>query len=469
MRPIRLPLSSVRLRLTLWYALAFGVLLTGFSLYILSSVSLDLRANFDRALLRTADTTGSYFEEFAERKNAVAGAHETIRELRLGKTGVAIYRGHELLAATGDDVVSAVAAANVFSSLRAGGEPFLSTDSKRDKRLAATSFQVDSVSYTVAAVEPMRELTEELRRLREIVLLALPAALVLAAIGGYLLAGKSLQPMVAISTQAEHISAKNLSERLEIKGHDELGHLARVINDLLSRLDDSFRVMREFMADASHELRTPLAIVHGEAEVSLTRERTAKEYRESLTIIRDNAKRMALIVRDLLDLARADAGQQSLRKEELYLDDLVSSCCRSAQPLARAKDIQLACSIDEDISFQGDEELLKRMVMNLLQNAIHYTPTGGSVSVTLSRGDGVGCVTVRDNGIGIPPESLERVFHRFYRVTEARSRADGGSGLGLSIVKLAAESHGGSVAVASQLGQGSTFSVRLPLQRQEFS
>jgi heavy metal sensor kinase len=347
--------------------------------------------------------------------------------------------------------------------VKPGGEPVFWTDAKTNKRLVAISFQVDSTSYTVAALEPMLDLSENLRHLREIILFALPAALLLAAIGGYLLAGKSLHPVVTISAQAEHITAKNLNERLKIKSHDEFGRLAKVINELLSRLERSFQVMREFMADASHELRTPLAIIHGEADVSLSRNRTLEEYRESLSVIRDNAKRMALIVKDMLDLARADSGQRSLRKQELYLDDLVTGCCRSVQSLAHAKDIQLTCEVDEDISFEGDEELLKRMAMNLVQNAIHYTAPGGSVSVKLTRDDGFGFLTVSDNGIGIPPESVDRVFDRFYRVGEARTRADGGSGLGLSIVKLAAESHGGTVSVGSQLGKGSTFTVRLPL------
>ncbi|MBV8829235.1 MAG: HAMP domain-containing protein, partial [Acidobacteriaceae bacterium] len=271
--------SSVRLRLTLWYTLTFGVLLIGFSLYVLSSVSRALRPDFDQEVLRTAEVTGRYFEEFAERKNVVAGAQEAVRELKLGKTGLAIYRGRELLASTGDDVVSAVAAAHVFSSFKPNGEPFFSTDSKRNKRLAAIPFQVDSIAYTVAVLEPMLDLNEDLRHLRQIVLLALPAALLLAAVGGYLLAGKSLRPVVAISTQTVHISAKNLNERLEVKSNDEFGRLARVINELLSRLDHSFSIMREFMADASHELHTPLAIIHGEAEVSLSRHRTPEEYR----------------------------------------------------------------------------------------------------------------------------------------------------------------------------------------------
>jgi heavy metal sensor kinase len=291
----------------------------------------------------------------------------------------------------------------------------------------------------------------------------MPAAFLFAAIGGFFLAGKSLEPVVTISTQAEHITARNLNERLEIKTHDEFGRLAAVFNALLSRLDASFKVMREFMADASHELRTPLAIIHGEAEVSLSRDRSAEEYRESLAIIRDNSTRMALIVKDMLDLARADSGQKVLRREALYLDDLVTACCRSAQPLAQLKAIELTCSTEQDLSFEGDEELLNRMTVNLLHNAIQYTPSGGSVAVRLSRENGSGVLTVSDTGMGIPPDGIDRIFDRFYRVAESRTRADGGSGLGLSIVKLAAECHGGAVSVASKPGAGSTFTVRLPL------
>lgn len=455
--------SSVRLRLTLWYAVVFGLLLTFFSIYVLSSVSRDLRSAFDEALIRTADTTASYFDEFVERNNPAAGAAETIRELSHGTTGVAIFQGREVLASTGSDVV-ATALANNLVEYKGAGKHGIATDRKTNERVATLQHQIGPTIYTVAVIESMQELSHELARLRRIVLFAMPAAFLLAAMGGFFLAGKSLEPVITISAKAESITVRNLSERLEIKRYDEFGRLAAVFNALLSRLDDSFRVMRAFMADASHELRTPLAIIHGEAEVSLSRNRAPEEYRESLGIIRDNSKRMALIVKDMLDLARADSGQHVPRKEELYLDDLVTACCRGAQPLAQLKDIKLTCHTEQDLSFEGDEELLKRMTVNLVHNAIQYTPGGGSVNVELARQNGSGVLTVSDTGIGIPPGNIERVFDRFYRVADSRTRADGGSGLGLSIVKLAAECHGGSVSVESKLGDGSTFTVRLPLR-----
>ncbi len=303
--------NSVRLRLTLWYVLAFGCLLAGFSIYIVSSLSQDLRMQFDRSLLRSAQATADYFMEFAERTNPVGGARDTIRELTLGKLGVAILHGNKFLASSSGNVRSAIAATNLLSIPGRRTAPAFATDPRGNSRLVAVSFQVDSVTYTVVVLDSLLELTEQLTRLRHIILFAVPAALLFAAVGGFALAGKTLQPVVAISAQAEHITAKNLDERLEVKTEDEFGRLARVINGLLARLDVSFRVMREFVADASHELRTPLSIIHGEADVSLARDRTPAEYKEALGTIRENSRRMSLIVKDMLDLARADGGAEA--------------------------------------------------------------------------------------------------------------------------------------------------------------
>ena len=182
-----------------------------------------------------------------------------------------------------------------------------------------------------------------------------------------------------------------------------------------------------------------------------------------MAVIHKQSNRMARIVTDMLALARADAGKQQLIVEELYLNDLVEECCRAAQALAGPKGVQLTYESSEDVSFRGNEELLKRMAVNLLDNAINYTPSGGRVSVKLASEPARVRLIVADTGIGIPPECVERVFDRFYRVDGSRTRADGGSGLGLSIVKLAAESHQGSVDLISQVGHGSTFTVSLPL------
>jgi heavy metal sensor kinase len=287
----------------------------------------------------------------------------------------------------------------------------------------------------------------------------------LAGLAGYLLARKSLAPIAAMTSQAERISAESLHERLPLKNeNDELGRLARVFNDLLARIESSFDGMRRFTTDASHELRTPLAIIRGEADVALSQERAPDDYREALAIIQDEARYLSRIVEDMLALARADAGQRQVKREEFYLNDLVEECARSARALALNKNITLNFERSDDISFRGDEGLLRRMILNLLDNAIKYTPESGRVSISLWRDDGRVKFRVTDTGIGISAEAVERVFERFYRVDKARSRAEGGSGLGLPIVKWIAEAHHGSVSLESEPERGSSFTVTLPIQ-----
>jgi heavy metal sensor kinase len=456
--------NSIRARLTLWYLLVFGGLLVGFSTYIDSSLSSDLRRQFDASLLRTAKATATYFSEFVERKNVVGGARETILELKIEKLGAAIFHEGQLLAASGEDITAALASTKILQTADPSRQPAFATETKMNKRLVVVPFQAEGGNYAVAVLEPLDELAGQIGRMRNIILFGLPAALLFAAAGGFLLVRKTLKPVITISEQAENIGAKNLHERLTVGNpNDELGRLAGIFNALLSRLDSSFRVMREFMADASHELRTPLAIIHGEADVALSRDKTANEYKQSLTIVRGQTKRMARIVSDMLSLARADAGEQHLRLEELYLNDLVDECCRAAQALADPKGVRLTWEAGGDISFRGDEELLKSMAVNLLDNAIHYTQPGGAVNVTLSCEPSFARLIISDTGIGIPAECVGRVFDRFYRVDKSRTRANGGSGLGLSIVRLAAESHRGSVDVVSQPGHGSTFTICLPI------
>ncbi len=454
--------SSIRVRLTLWYLLIFGSLLVVFSIYMYSLVSNDMHKRFDASLLRTSQSMANYFSEFRDRDNVEEEARETINSLKEGRESAAIFREGNLLAANNDDVVAAVTSTRILDTSPPDRKTAFATQREVNKRLVVYPFQKKGVNYVSAVLEPLDKLEGQIGHIRKLFLFGFSAVLLLAAAGGFVLAQKSLQPMVTISAQAEQINARNLSERLNVAHPgDELGRLAGVFNALLARLDTSFGVMREFMADASHELRTPLTIIHGEAQVSLSHAHTADEYRQSLAIVRDQAKRMASIVSDMLALARADAGEQQLSMEDLYLNDLVTESCHAAQALVVQKGIELKCEPSDDLLFHGNEELLRRMIVNLVDNAIRYTPSGGSVSVKLSSEPLVAHLTVSDTGIGIPPECIDRVFDRFYRVRDPRTQANGGSGLGLSIVKLAAESHHGSVDVVSEPGHGSTFIVTL--------
>jgi len=246
---------------------------------------------------------------------------------------------------------------------------------------------------------------------------------------------------------------------------DELGRLATTINDLLTRLENSFKEQHRFLADASHELRTPLAVLRGETEVALTKRRTIDEYQESLSLIEDEAERLSRIVEDLFILARQPIdAPAALIKERLSLNETVRDCVRAAQVLAVRKGVRLKTEGDPGfIVLHGDEELLKRMLLNLLDNAVKYTPEGGEICVGLGRQNGNAQIVVRDTGIGIPQSDQPYLFDRFYRVDKARSRALGGAGLGLSIVQWIVDAHGGRIVVQSAPGKGSTFRVELPL------
>jgi heavy metal sensor kinase len=319
-----------------------------------------------------------------------------------------------------------------------------------------------------AVAEPLSVIDEGLHRLRRDFLAGVPLVLLLASVGGYFLARKSLSPIASMNQQTQLITAQRLSLRLDVSNpRDELGALATTINELLTRLETSFKEQQRFIADASHELRTPLAVLRGETEVALSKPRTVDEYQESLSLIKDEAERLSRIVEDLFILARQPIdAPAALTKESLSLSEVVRDCTRAAQVLAVRKGVRLKTDQNDSqtIVLNGDDELLKRMMLNLLDNAVKYTPEGGEISVELARRNGHARIVVRDTGIGIAEPEQLHVFDRFYRVDNARSRALGGAGLGLSIVRWIVEAHGGNIGLESAPGKGSKFIVELPLK-----
>jgi heavy metal sensor kinase len=471
-------LNSVRARLTLLYVIIFGALLSVFSLSLYALIYKDARDRFDGELEKATRTVANLFHhEMIEngQEESVAIAH-ALREYQQPDLFLAFFRDDKLLAANRSqnaesalaDKHPAAAAAKDFLSLaiarRDPARATVVTDGRDEWRLVAYAPGTETAEYVIVVAESRRELIDQMRALRKIFLFSLPAMLLVAGFAGYLLARRSLIPIAEMTAHAERISAESLDDRLPVKNKsDELGKLARVFNDLLARIESSFDNMRQFTADASHELRTPLAIIRGEADVALSQDRGPEEYRETLAIIQDEARHLSGIVEDMLSLARADAGQRQLKLEEFYLNDLVEECVHSARALALNKSLSLNFESSDETAFRGDEDLLRRMVVNLLDNAIKYTPDGGSVSVRLWRDNGLVRLRVADNGIGIPAEAAARVFERFYRVDKARSRAEGGSGLGLPIVKWIAEAHHGSVNLESASERGASFTVSLPV------
>ncbi|MEO7104335.1 MAG: ATP-binding protein, partial [Gemmatimonadaceae bacterium] len=271
--------------------------------------------------------------------------------------------------------------------------------------------------------------------------------------------------------RAARIGATDLSARLPVRNpHDELGQLALVLNGLLSRVDHSLDQQRRFMADASHELRTPVSIMRAEAEVALSAdERTPKEYRDSLRVIVDTSARLSVVVNDLFLLARADAGQQPLSRSALYLGELLSDCGRSLRALAERSGVVILPVLDGDAPFNGDDEMLRRLITNLLDNAVKYAGSGSTITMTLSAAPDAYSISVRDTGPGVPIEAQAHLFERFFRADVARSRAasgsgstGGGAGLGLAIAKWVAEAHGGRLTLAKSSPAGTEFALWLP-------
>jgi heavy metal sensor kinase len=303
------------------------------------------------------------------------------------------------------------------------------------------------------------------RRFLLVLAAVLPVALLLAGGGGWVLARRALKPVERMTEAARRISAEHLTGRLEETGSgDELDKLAQTLNEMLGRLDAAFKEMRQFTADASHELQTPLTILKGEMEVALRSPRSPEEYQRALKSGLEEIDRIAHLVDGLLLLARADAGVLRMDRRPVDLAQLVEEVLGQARILADARSIHLRLAAAEPVSIQGDHAHLRRLLLNLVDNGIKYTPPGGQVTISLKSEGRWASMQVEDTGIGIPAEDQARIFQRFYRSAEARWRGEGGTGLGLCIARSIAEAHRGRIEIESTPGRGSTFTVFLPIE-----
>jgi len=300
-------------------------------------------------------------------------------------------------------------------------------------------------------------------QLISILLLGLPAAVALAGIGGYGLARRALAPVDRMAERARSISAEQLQARLPVDNpNDELGRLATVFNETFARLESSFERMRHFTADASHELRTPLTAIRSVGEVGLRGRRDEAAYREIIGSMLEEADRLALLVDRLLMLSRADTGQAKLSMDVVDIGVLAEEVAEQLGVLAEEKQQSIHVRFDPVSHWVGDRVVLRQALLNLVDNAIKYTPAGGSIEIQVAQTDNGTTIDVSDTGPGIPEELQSRIFDRFYRVDRARSRENGGTGLGLAIAKWAVEVNGGQLALESANSGGSRFRITLP-------
>ena len=296
----------------------------------------------------------------------------------------------------------------------------------------------------------------------------LPVTVLLIGFTGYIVAGRAIKPVESMADRASSISAEHLNERLHIDNpDDELGRLGTAFNQTLARLETSFEQLRRFTADASHELRTPLTAIRSVGEVALQAHGDAAYYRDMIGSMLEEVDRLTRLVESLLTISRADAGHIQLQKSPVALLDLAQESAALLEVLAEEKDQTIVVDGEPSVTVWADRLILRQALINLIDNAVKYSPAGGDIRVHVHAADGNAIAEVRDSGPGISPEHAEKVFERFYRVDKARSRADGGAGLGLSIVQWAVTAHGGKVELSRDAAQGCTFAIHLPRERRE--
>jgi heavy metal sensor kinase len=330
--------------------------------------------------------------------------------------------------------------------------------------IAALPYAVGDAAYVVEVGVSSARTDETVRQVLLMLVIGLPIAVAVAVTGGFVLVRRALRPVDNLSQKAAAITQHNLSERLPVvRTGDELERLSLSLNVMISRLEDAINSSKQFVADASHELRTPLAVLRGEIENLAQDIELKPQTRETLGSALEEVDRLAEIVEGLLALSRLDTGEAHSQWVKFDLAELVTTTADQMSLLAEDKNITVACDSASRVMIEGDQARLKQVVVNLLDNAIKYTPNGGRIKLKIAHEDGDAVLDIADDGIGIPAEALPHVFKRFFRVDGSRSRDQGGAGLGLSIVKSICDAHGARVEVRSTPGQGSLFRIRQPL------
>jgi heavy metal sensor kinase len=442
---------SVRARLTLWHAGVLTLIVCIFSAGILLFVKARLYAGLDAQLGQEVATIGRIYREEPDELKDLA-SHWGITLFRVDEGGSTLLQTE---AWERKDLSRALQTGDSTSPLS-----WTAPDGRR--------YRIQSVSdssYRVAAAVDENSLQDTLWTLAVILAMGIPFAAGLAIAGGYFLAGRLLSPVGAMAQKAREITAESLAKRLPVdNARDEFGQLATVFNNTLSRLQDAFERLRRFTADASHELRTPLTAMRSVGEVALQNTLDAVSYRDVIGSMLEEVDRLTRLVETLLILTRADSGKIRLAREALDLGGLAGHVVEQLRVLADEKQQELTLQAPIRVQAIGDPALIRHALMNLIHNAIKYTPNGGTITVEVNATGGRAVVEVQDTGPGIPAAHRERIFDRFYRVDAGRSREEGGVGLGLAIARWAVEANGGQIELESEGRDGSLFRVILPAQ-----
>lgn len=459
---------SIRFRLTAWYSTVLALALAIFGLFTWFAVREILFQAVDDTLADRVEGVRRFME------NQIGAL--SVEEIRDE------FKEHSVLG-PGGDLFQVCDDAGVWLyrsvSLENEGIPIQlpsalpAKGSVEDRRVAGTSLRflsrkatVLGKPYTIQVAAPTHELMEGLTGFRWALLLMVPLVLLAATGGGWWMSRRALAPVDEITATARSIGERSLSRRLPVPAtSDELERLSKTLNQMLERIESAFQRNTQFTADASHELRTPISLMRTTAEIALRKQRSEPEYRQALQEVLDESERTTALIENLLTLARADAGKARIERAPVDVAALLLEVGEQARKLASEKGIAFTLqAFPPGPQLLADAGALRRLLLILLDNAVKYTPPGGTVAVSAACAGPRLLIEMRDTGIGIGPEDLLHIFERFYRADKSRNRDSGGAGLGLSLARWIAEVHQGKISVESAIDRGSIFRVDLPLE-----
>jgi heavy metal sensor kinase len=457
---------SIGVRLTLWYLALFAVAQVVFGAGMWFLLRHHLYDLVNDSLESQVDDLKNFLE--AQKRDAtIAKLQEEVNETYLlehsgdylevyAENGALIYRSTFLQAHPVTLSAPGESDKTISRNLQIAGRPF---------RFRRQKLEANGHVYTATMGVPIDDVVETLNLFLSYLLMFAPLLFLVAAGGGYWLSRRALAPVDTLVRTAREISGANLNSRLpKLETGDELQRLSDTLNQMLSRIETAFLRVTQFTADASHELRTPVSLIRTEAELALRRSRGEAEYKESLRHILLESERTTALIEQLLALARADSGRETLHMQPVNLSQTLASAANDWQQVATIRNLQFSVNIcSRDLMVMGDETALRRVADLLLDNAIKYTPSPGSVHLSFDPKGDKAVMLVRDSGVGISEEDQPKIFERFYRADKARSREQGGAGLGLAMAQWIVAQHRGTITVESRPGNGATFRVELPL------
>ncbi len=461
----RLTPRSLRARLTFWYVLTLGATLSLFAVGVLSFRARAAFETLDAELAMRANRLGADLRQdlfSLDVEDALASDPRAASESICVRaaSGVAIFRSPafpELTRSGEDEAMAAARERSGERTLQDRRGDFVRMATVDVPRPGADRLVLQLTTAASTATQPLVELAA-------VLVATIGFVLAVAGFGSRFTVGRALAPVDSIVARVRDIQAQNLGERLDVRADSqELDRLVTTLNAMLDRIEASVSSARRFAADASHELQTPIASIRGTLDMGLRFGGTAAQWREHAVDLLDDVDRLSELVRDLRLIALAEAGHLLDEREVVPMADLVRDCCETAAAIADEQQVHVEATILDSVAVSGSSRHLRRVVLNLLQNAVRYSPEGQTVRVSVGRVDRDAVVTVSDSGCGIDAADLPHIFEPFFRADPARARDTGGSGLGLAIVEQIVRAHGGRIDVSSVPDHGSTFAVVLPL------